>query len=180
MSSVLPVILAAPAPSGGGSSEWALALGVIGTILALSGLLWNVYNALTDRRARRTPDVHGVVAGNPGKPSYLGFVNAGQGLARSVQYLLYEPPRTQFGGLGVTFLLPEQAVEIPLDFEIREMQSDMVWLYMDVQGRVYARSNYGKTKVHPKGSVVSLKETFIAMYPGVQLPEGLRDLVVGE
>ena len=140
---------------------------------------WNVYNALSERRARRTPDVHGAVTGNPGEHSSLAFVNAGQGVARSVQYLYCEAPYSAMGGPGGAFLLPEQAAEVKLNFETRESQSTMVWLFMDVQGRVYARSNHGNRKVHPKGATVSLKETFAEMYPGVELPD-IKDHVVGE
>lgn len=179
MTSAASVVLAASADSGGGSTDWplyvSLLLGGIGTTL---GVL-NAYHSVTDRRARIKPDVHGVVMGNPGKSSVLAFVNAGQGVARSVQYLFYEEPFSVMGGPGAAFLLSEEQREVPLPFEVKELQSMMVWLYMDVEGRVYGRSNHGKHKEFPKGVTVSLRATFEEMYPDVELPAG-KDQYVGE
>lgn len=161
----------------GGGSDWALVLGAIGTVLALGGLGWNVYNVVSDRRIRRTPDVHGIVMRSSTEPSRIAFVNAGQGVARSVQYFYRDENRGVIGGHG--FLLPEHAEEHVLDFSADALRSTMVWAYMDVQGRVYAKSNDGQSRTHPRGAIVSLRKTFEEMYPEVKLPPG-RDQMVGE
>jgi hypothetical protein len=158
---------------------WGLILAAIGTGLALWSLGWNIRNARRERRERKVPDVYAVMAmrGNPAEPSELAFVNAGRGVARSVQFLYVAEGRAALGGFP--FLLPEQAVTERLTFRATEYRSNFVWAYMDVDGRVYARSNDGTLAKHPPGAAVSLRGTFAAMYPDVILPDG-RDLFVGE
>jgi len=167
------------AASGGGGVDWTLVLALVGTVLASAGLLWNILDALADRRDRKTPKVHGVIVTPAGgqDPSEVALVNAGRGVARSVQYLYVGQGHYVIGGHG--FLLPEQVEQHTLDFRVTAHRSTWVWAYMDVDGRVWARSNDGQMASHPKGVEVSLRVTFAKMYPDVPLPPG-RDQFVAE
>jgi hypothetical protein len=77
------VALAESTPSDNGT-DWTLILSLVATGLALMSVGWNIYNAISERKAKRRPDVHASVVVDAADPnSALAFINAGPGMARN-------------------------------------------------------------------------------------------------
>jgi hypothetical protein len=157
--------------SGDGGTDWALVLGIIGTGLAAIVALWNIYNAISARKALRKPDVHAsMVIDGAGINSSIAFVNAGPALARHPTWLLIENSQVYQGGIGSAFLLPQGHVDLPLPFRSQEIRSTFVWGYMDVDGNVHVRSNSGERARYEHPARVELGEVFKRFYPDVPIP----------
>lgn len=165
--------------------NWTLALGITGTVLALTSLGWNVYNVVFERRERRRPNVHAVVVADPNEPpanSKLAFVNSGHGMARHIQYLLVENGWTFLGGPDKPFLPFEGYAEVTLPVASKRARSNVVWAYMDIDGNVHTKSNDGKFKLYKHPARVEIGAVFEGFYPGevLMLPPERRRFHLGE
>jgi hypothetical protein len=68
------VALAESTPSDNGT-DWTLILSLVATGLALMSVGWNIYNAISERKAKRRPDVHASVVVDAADPnSALAFL----------------------------------------------------------------------------------------------------------
>jgi hypothetical protein len=151
---------------------------IYGAIVATGALFvglfssgWNIYNAITERRSRRRPDVHGVVvvyldAGH----SEIEFANAGPSLARQLTFLLVENSQVYQGSTHEAFLGPQQRTTEPLPFKTTVPRSSLVWAYMDADHNVHAKSNNGDHYVYEHPAKVEIGEVFQRFYPTVTLP----------
>jgi hypothetical protein len=141
------VALAESAASDNGTN-WTLILSLFATGVALISLGWNIYNAITERRAKRKPDVHASVVFDGADPnSALAFVNAGPGMARNPMFLLLEDGHLCQGAIGTAFLLAEAHKELDLGFRSTKRRSTFVWGYMDIDGNVHVSRTTARTLV---------------------------------
>ncbi len=159
--------------SGHNGTNWALILGIAGTALGFLALSWNIYNAISERTARRKPDVHASLVIDGADPnSSLAFMNAGPGLARGPQYLMVENGTLYQGGIGTAFLIAGAYKELDMGFRSTKLRSTLVWGYMDVDGNVHLRSNDGRQARYKHPTRVELGEAFTRFYPNEPLPPG--------
>jgi hypothetical protein len=162
--------LAESTPSDNGT-DWTLILSLVATGLALISVGWNIYNAISERKAKRRPDVHASLVVDGADPnSALAFINAGPGMARNPLFLLLEDGHLCQGGIGTAFLPAEAHKEFDLGFRSTKRRSTFVWGYMDIDGNVHVKSNGGKHARHKHPARVELGEAFRQFYPSESLP----------
>ncbi|MEJ7791287.1 MAG: hypothetical protein WKF65_04875 [Gaiellaceae bacterium] len=151
-------------------------------ILAGLSLGWNIVNAIREARARRSPDVHGVLTVDPaGNVSALEFGNSGPGMARHLFYLLVEHGTVYQGAIPSPFLVHDERQKVVvLPFATNTARSTFVWAYMDSDHNVHARSNHGARYVYKHPARVEIGETFQRFYPHLTLPERPPFPLLGE
>lgn len=146
-----------------------VATGALFVALLSSG--WNIYNAITERRSRRRPDVHAVVVVYLDEDnSEIEFANAGPSLARQLTFLLVENDRVYQGHAHEAFLGPQERTTEVLPFKTSAPRSSLVWAYMDADHNVHARSNNGDRYVYEHPARVEIGEVFRRFYPSAGLP----------
>jgi hypothetical protein len=151
---------------------------VIALVLSVIGLVWNVLSWAFGRVARNRPHVLATVIEEPADSigaASIGFVNAGEGLARFVLFLAATPDKLVQGGVGDGVLLPhaQTVTELPIKLPVNTDEDiPLVWTYMDRRGNIYARSNHRRrVKRYKSKKRRELGAIFRDFYPDATVPD---------
>ena len=165
----------------GGVAIYGAFVATVALVFGGGSLIWNVINSRSERKARRSPDVHAVVSiSAAGANSTLDFANAGPGLARYVEFLLVENGLAIHGGVGKPYLGLDQEATVNLPFASTVSRSTFIWAYMDTGHNVHARSNNGDLYLYTHPTRVDLGQIFQRFYPNVTIPEHVPFGILGE
>jgi hypothetical protein len=127
---------------------------------------------LRQRKARQ-PIVSAGFLSPPGGPESIEFVNAGQGLAIQLAYLLYEGPPSgvrRHGIVGNGHLQAGERIVVNLNARIGGKTADFVWVCRDIDQRVHIWTYDGRHERLKEGDYPTLADAFRRVYPDLKLP----------